>query len=294
MDATLARAPLRPPNAEGLGRGVLFALLVHGVLVVALTLGVNWRMRSPAGVEAELWAAVPQVAAPRAQVPPPAPQPVPPPQPERAAPPVPKVEPPPAPSRDAEIAVEKARREKIQRENEARERAEQLAREKARKAEQDKRDKELAKRKAAEELKKKQEAQRKAAEEELRQAQEREEARKKNLERIQGLAGATGAPGSTGTAAQSAGPSASYAGRLKARIKPNIVFTDDVPSNPSALVEVRAAPDGTVLSRRLLKPSGTPSWDDAVLRAIDRTEVLPRDTDGRVPSPIEIEFRPRE
>lgn len=273
---------------------MLFALLVHGALLVALTLGVSWRSRSPAGVEAELWAAVPQVAAPRAQTPPPTPQPAPPVQPERPVPPPPRVEQPPPPSRDAEIAIEKARREKLQRENEVREKAEQLAREKARKAEQEKRDKDLARRKAAEELKKKQEAERKAAEEEARQAQAREEARKKNLERIQGLAGATGAPGSTGTAAQSAGPSASYAGRLKARIKPNIVFTDDVTSNPSALVEVRAAPDGTILSRRLLKPSGLAAWDDAVLRAIDRTEVLPRDVDGRVPSPIEIEFRPRE
>ena len=34
--------------------------------------------------------------------------------------------------------------------------------------------------------------------------------------------------------------------------------------------------------------------DDAVLRAIDKTEVLPRDTDGRVPSSFEISFRPRD
>ena len=32
----------------------------------------------------------------------------------------------------------------------------------------------------------------------------------------------------------------------------------------------------------------------AVLRAIDKTEVLPRDTDGRVPSSISIDFRPQE
>jgi colicin import membrane protein len=57
---------------------------------------------------------------------------------------------------------------------------------------------------------------------------------------------------------------------------------------------VRAAPDGTILSRRLVKSSGLKEWDDAVLRAIDRTEVLPRDVDGRVPSPIVIDFRPRE
>ncbi|MEO5772384.1 MAG: energy transducer TonB, partial [Burkholderiaceae bacterium] len=57
-------------------------------------------------------------------------------------------------------------------------------------------------------------------------------------------------------------------------------------------VEVRAAPDGTIIGRRLVKPSGDKAWDDAVLRAIDRTEILPRDTDGRVPASMTIGFTP--
>jgi colicin import membrane protein len=107
-----------------------------------------------------------------------------------------------------------------------------------------------------------------------------------------GQAGATGGPNATGSAQRDAGPSASYAGRIVARVKPNIVLTDSVPSTLLAVVEVRAAPDGTIVGRRLVKSSGNSTWDNAVLRAIDRTEILPRDTDGRVPSPIEIEFRP--
>jgi colicin import membrane protein len=35
-------------------------------------------------------------------------------------------------------------------------------------------------------------------------------------------------------------------------------------------------------------------WDETVLRAIDRTEVLPRDVDGRVPSTMVIAFRPKD
>jgi colicin import membrane protein len=31
-----------------------------------------------------------------------------------------------------------------------------------------------------------------------------------------------------------------------------------------------------------------------VLRALDRTEILPRDVDGRVPSPMLLDFRPRD
>ena len=111
------------------------------------------------------------------------------------------------------------------------------------------------------------------------------------LKRMQGQA-AGGEAG--GTAAQTSGPSASYAGRIRARVKPNIVFTDDVAANPTAVVEVRCAPDGTIVSRKLVKSSGIGAWDDAVLRALDKTGVLPRDTDGRVPTPMQLEFRPRD
>ena len=107
-------------------------------------------------------------------------------------------------------------------------------------------------------------------------------------------AGSSDDPNSTGRAARTSGPSASWAGRVKARIKPNIVLTGDVPGNPVASVEVRLAPDGTIVGRKLVKSSGSPLWDDSVLRAIDRTQVLPRDTDGRVPSSFTIDFRPQE
>jgi len=55
-----------------------------------------------------------------------------------------------------------------------------------------------------------------------------------------------------------------------------------------------AAADAHVLEsgRRVVKASGNKEWDEAVLRALDRTEVLPRDTDGRVPSPMIIDFTP--
>ena len=90
------------------------------------------------------------------------------------------------------------------------------------------------------------------------------------------------------------GPSSGYAGRIKARIKPNIVLTAALDGNPSATVEVRVAPDGTIVGRKLIQSSGSPAWDETVLRAIDKTEVLPKDVDGRVPPTITIAFRPLE
>lgn len=265
---TLTRGALLPRAPEKLGASLALALLAHALLIVALAFGVRWRASEPAGVEAELWAAVPQIAAPRAVAPEPTPV-----EAKRPEPPA-KVEPPVVKMPDPQIAIEKekARREEAKR-DEARQ--EEARREQARQKEEQQRKKEQA-------------------EKERREAAEREAARVKNIERMMGQAGGTGEPRSTGSAAQSAGPSAGYAGRIKARIKPNIVFADSVDGNPLATVEVRLAPDGTITSKRLIKSSGVRAWDEAVLRAVEKTEVLPRDVDGRVPSPIEIDFRPRD
>jgi colicin import membrane protein len=122
-------------------------------------------------------------------------------------------------------------------------------------------------------------------------AAEREAQRQANLMRMMSELGSLG---TSGQDAQSAGPSSNYAGRIKARIKPNIVFTEWTQGNPVAVVEVRCAPDGRILSSRLLTPSGVPAWDAAVLRAVERTEVLPANEQGKVPSAIVIEFRPRD
>jgi len=290
FDSTLKRHDnLMPQRPGGIGKGTALALLVHVGLIIALAFGVAWRSQTPAGVSAELWAAVPQVAAP-----PPAPEPKPAPTPT----PQPKAEEPPKPSQaqiDAQIAIEKERAERKQRElrdqqqreqeRKEQERLAKLEREKAERIEREKAEKaeKLAAQKERELQAKRQK------EEEARQAKARED----NLKRMLSQAG-TGPEGSTGTAPRDAGPSASYAGRIIARVKPNIVLTSDVPGNPLAVVEVRCAADGTIVGRQLLKSSGSKEWDEAVLRALDRTEILPRDTDGRVPSPMRLEFRPRD
>lgn len=267
--------PLRPRRPSGMGRGAMFALVVHAGLILALALGVSWRSSEPAGVSAELWAAVPEVAAPAPVAPVTPPQPV-------VPKPEPKVEPPPPKPEvnEAEIALEKAKVEKARREREERE-----EREAKEKVEAVRKQRELVEKQEREKAEKLAKAEKAAAE---REAKQREE----NLKRIQGLAGATGAPQSTGTAQRDAGPSANYAGRIVARVRPNIVLTESVPATLRAEVEVRSAPDGTILSRRLVKSSGNATWDDAVLRAIDRTETLPKDDNGRVPSAIVIGFTP--
>ncbi len=87
--AALSRDALIPRNPDGLGRGLVMALGVHALLLIAIAFGVSWRSSNPAGVEAELWAAVPQIAAPKPVAPEPTPQPVKKPEP---LPPPPKAE----------------------------------------------------------------------------------------------------------------------------------------------------------------------------------------------------------
>ena len=281
MSAVLARDPFMPRQPRGMGAGLGLALLAHALLIVALAFGVNWRSHEPEGVEAELWSAVPQFEAPRAVAPPPAPAP---PEPKRPEP-VAKAAPTREPAPDPQIAIEQAKREKAKLEQTEREKAE---REKAKREKAAREEDERAQQRS-EQTKKKQQADKDRAE-----ADKLAAAREANLQRMLGQAGATGSTSATGTAARTSGPSASYAGRIMARIKPNIVFTDVIDGNPIATVEVRLAPDGTIIGKRLVKSSGVKSWDDAVLRAVERTEILPRDTDGRVPGPFEIDFKRRD
>ncbi len=272
------RAALLPRDAEGRARGIGLSLLVHAGLVVAIAFGVRWRSHTPEAQQAELWAAVPQAAAARAVEPEPVPV-VEPPRPTLpvVAPPPPKA----ADLPDAKIAIEKARKEEQQR----KEQAEQERKRRAAEAEREKADK-LRRQQEAEQQKQK------AAEE--RAAQQREAERQKNLQRIQGLAGASGDASARGTAMQSAGPSASYAGMIVARLKRENNFIGAVAGNPKAEVEIRVGPDGTIQGRRLLKSSGVPAWDDAVLRAIDKAGALPRDVDGRVQNPTLVVWGPQD
>jgi colicin import membrane protein len=255
-----------------------------------LWFGVQWRTQEPEGVMAELWSSVPEIAAPRAE-PQPEPEPV-------AAPPPPAPTPPPQPTaaeREAEIALEQAK------EKERREAQDQKARERRQREEKER--KEQAQKEAEQERKEREKAEAKEREKEklAQQKQDqqaaaaREKARQDQLKRMNEQLAGTGAPTSTGTAARDAGPSASYAGRIIARVRPNIQLLFELQGNPTADVRLTVLPDGTITKWEVVKSSGVKEWDDAVLRAVEKTGVLPRDENGRVPSPMVISFslRPR-
>ena len=314
MPSASDRLDFGPPKGKGSVRAFALALLVHALLIAALTWGVNWKRSDlSTSYEAEIWSAVPQQVAPRlVDAPPEAVMPPPPPPPAATVPPEPekpevKAPPPPLPT-DVDIALEQEKKRKqmaLQKEAEAKkETAKALEKDKAlalakrqkeRKAQEDQA-KRLAQAEAAKEDKEAQKVQAQKLAQQLARQQDRDKQaqvaslkqRQENLERLRGMAGANGSANETGTALKSAGPSASYGGMLRAAIRPNVVFTEEIVGNPMATVEVRVTSDGTVISQRLVKSSGNKNWDDAAINAIIRTRVMPKDVDGRMPDTILI------
>jgi colicin import membrane protein len=267
---------------------MFLALFVHALLVLALTWGVRWQDQAQdLSVEAELWSSIPQPVAAKGEdlqslaeevKPTPVPEPTPEPEPEPPPPPPAPVEP-PKPSAQAQIAIDK------QKQKEAKDKALQEA-----KAKREAKLKEAQDKKAE---KAKQLAQQKAE-----QAQKAEQRHQEEVKRLRGLADATGAPADTGKAVNAAAPSASYLGKLRAKVKPNIVFSDtqllNVVGNPAAEVEVTCSPSGQIIGAKLTVSSGNAAWDQAVLNAVEKTGSLPRDENGNVPNKIAFLFRPRD
>jgi colicin import membrane protein len=309
---------LRPRPAEGWRHAVWMALVAHGFLLLALMVSVQWHAAPPKVVEAEMWDRVPVAAKPVAE-PPPAPTPAPalvtppaPPVPPTPAPdptpapvappaPVPKPEPPapppPAP-KPAEIPlrVEVPKPVRKPPKVEAKPKPAPKPPPKpelkpvVKPAPAPKVEARPTPPKPAEAAKPKPEVKPPLASTSSAQGPSKDEIereRQANIKRM--MSNLSQEP------SKAAALAADHAARIKARIKPNIVFTESVSGNPLATVEVRCAPDGQIIGRKmLLPPSGSTAWDDAVLRAIDRTEVLPLDEKGKIPAVMQIDFRPKD
>ncbi|CAA9394409.1 MAG: hypothetical protein AVDCRST_MAG51-503 [uncultured Ramlibacter sp.] len=313
MLAARERPEFMPPPEPGLVRSIGIAVLAHVVLVLALSWGIKWKSDNVIAVEAELWSNTVQQAAPRAPevvVPPP-------------PPPQPVAQPQPDPQREAEIALERDRQAQAEaraREEEAerqRQRAERQREELAQKQEQARRAAEARREEQAKaearqreeqakaEQRKREEAakaderrreeQAKAAREKQEEAR-REAIRKENMDRMLANANSGAVRQATGSAMQSSGPSANYAGRLSALFQRNVLYpggVENISGNPRAIVQVTVSPTGEILNAKLMKSSGNDSWDDAAVRAVERTERIPADENGRFVPEMQVELRPK-
>lgn len=225
------------------------------------------------------------------------------------------------------LKEEKERREREEEEREERA-AQKLAQQKKEQAEA--RKKELAKAEAEKERRLEAERERKLEEQaaQKREAEEEKkrelaEARKKELARVEAekkraqakaeaeaaeqrrledlsrmTAQATGSGGS-GQAARSQGPSradAGYAAKVAGKIRSNTVFNvpEELANNPAVEYAVDLLPDGSVRGIRKVKGSGVPGFDEAVRRAIEKSQPFPPDSSGRAPSGFTVSHKPKD
>lgn len=290
-----ADAPFVSRPATSFAAGAL-AVAVHALFLVLLVIGVSWQTQHPAPVMVDVWDALPQLQkpkpAPAVEPPPPQPEPVKPPQPARIEPPPKPAMKETAPPKPPDIALEKkkAEAEKLK-QLRAMQAAEEKALADAARAEAEAmkkvRDRELAEQKKRELL-------RQMEEEELMQRMVDEDAAREV--RVAKAAEARVAASRRQT--ELAGMVGEYRNQISAKVRGNTRLPENLQGNPEVRCLVRLLPTGEVQSVKVTRSSGNAAYDDAVVRAIEKSSPLPlpADRDARVAFVPELSFvhRPKE
>ena len=273
----------RVDNAAAV-RGFVLAALVHVLLIVFLYFGVSWQIKTPEPAAADMWEALPKMAA--SAPPPPRVEPVPEPQPEPKPEPVPEPKPvieepaPPPVKAEIEQKVEKKKEppKKKQKEPEPKKEKEPPPKKELVKKEVPKKEvqpppvDDPIKRELAKELQKQDMA---------RQMQKEDLSRQLAQE------------------SRAAGQRASgeWAGRVGSLVRSKVPLSvaNAVPGNPMAVFEVSVLPGGVVGMVKLIKSSGYPAFDDAAERAVQAISPLPPRADGTpIPRTFQLEARPKD
>lgn len=278
LAATDARFAARPVPRLTAG---LLALGVHGLFLVMLVFGVSWQTQPAGPVAVDLWEALPPVPSPRAAT-----RPAPPPEPAQPAPVKPEpikpepIKPAPAPEaaepppRAPDIALEKKQ-----------------AQEKA-KAEAAAREKQLAEQQRLEAQRRVQQRQQEEAEIMRRMAAEAAAEAATLTQQAETRAAASRRQ------AALAGVVSQYRDLISAKVRGNTRLPENLAGNPEVRIRVRLLPTGEVQGVQLTRSSGNPAYDDAVMRAIEKSSPLPLppDRDARAAFVPELSFvhRPKE
>ncbi|BFO57501.1 TonB family protein [Acidovorax sacchari] len=83
-----------------------------------------------------------------------------------------------------------------------------------------------------------------------------------------------------------------YAQRIRDAFQSQIILPQGLTGNPAAEVRLRLSAQGAIESYRLVQPSGSKDWDQAVLAAVARVKRVPADDNGQFPPEMVITFRP--
>ena len=284
----LAGSPFAPRRNPNLVAGML-ALGVHGLFVLMLVFGVSWQTQHPAPVMVDIWQAMPKV------LPPPAPRQVKTRQPVFKEPPLPD-------HRDADIALEKKKAEidrlkKQQAMQAVEEKAVADAAREKQKVEQQKRA--LLRQMEEEDLKQRiagETAANQARLAKLTEAQAKQaEARAKQAEARAVADMQAAADMHQSEVSRTVGQ---HRDMISAKVRGNTRLPDNLKGNPEVRCLVKVLPTGEVLSVRVTQSSGNVAYDEAVVRAIEKSSPLPlpNDREARAAFVPELSFvhRPKE
>ena len=274
-------APFVSRPGANLASGVM-ALGVHVLFLLLLVFGVSWQTQHPEPVMVDIWDALPPLPSPRPRPQPKSdpPEPVKLPAVVKAEPaPVIKEEPPPK-TPDIALEQKKADAERMQK-LKALHDAEQKDRDETARAE-------------AEAIKKKRELLRKMDEEALLQRIADEDAANETRRLKQAEARAAASKRQT----EFARAVGQYRDKISATVRGNTRLPDNLKGNPEVRCLVRLLPTGEVLSVKVTQSSGNVAYDEAVVRAIEKSSPLPlpADRDARAEFVPELSFvhRPKE
>lgn len=274
-----ARFVTRP--APRFAAGAL-ALAVHAAFALLLVFGVSWQTEAPAPVMVDVWEALPAARPAPAPEPPPAPatepESEPEPEPVKAPELAPAVEEPPPP-KAPDLALEKKKAEaERQKALQAKQAAEEKARADAARAEEAKKARE---KQAAEQRKR----------DLLRQFEEEGLQRAEEEAALTSQAAARAAAAGKRQAAV-AGIVAQHIAMISAKVRGNTRLPADLAGNPEVRCLVRLLPTGEVKSVQVTKSSGNAAYDEAVVRAIEKSSPLPlpEDRDARASFVPELSF----
>lgn len=259
------------------------ALGVHVLFVLMLVFGVSWQTHHPEAVMVDLWETLPDTPPPPASPRPPPPVKAPKPAPVAPTPKPVEKEPPPPKTPDIALEKKKAEAERLKK-LQAMQAAEEKARAEAAKA--------LREKQQAEQ--KRQALLRQMEEEDLKQRVAAEAAA--NEARLARLTQAQAAANKR--QAEVASVVGQYRDQISAKVRGNTRLPDNLKGNPEVRCLVKLLPTGEVVSVRVTKSSGNPAYDDAVVRAIEKSSPLPlpNDRDARAAFVPELSFvhRPKE
>ena len=86
---------------------------------------------------------------------------------------------------------------------------------------------------------------------------------------------------------------ADYLGRIRGKIRGNIVVPPEIKGNPEAVFDVTQLPSGEIVTVRLKRTSGYPALDAAIERAILKSNPLPKPEPADLFSRmLELRFKP--